>query len=168
MFNDTEISMVLSASGAEPDRADIESVMPSDSVSQIGSRQPPLEIGRNPEQPSSSDRNVRPSVEIPVISRRIASSNGSSLSNSTSSDHSRHGTVIDDPPVTDSRSVLVLWQGYPGSYWSKLFSQSEESGRIFCWCYGTEESLYSRTGFMDYDSVPDMLHPHARVHCRLA
>ena len=37
MFNDTEIFMVLSASGAEPDRADIESVMPSDSVSQIGS-----------------------------------------------------------------------------------------------------------------------------------
>ena len=47
LFNYTDISMVLSASGAEPDRTDLESVMPSDSVSQIGSRRPPSEIGRD-------------------------------------------------------------------------------------------------------------------------
>ena len=71
MFNDAPLT--LSASGLEPDRADLESVMPSDSVSQIGSRnRPPSEIARSAGRSSSSDQNVLPSVEIPVINRHIA------------------------------------------------------------------------------------------------
>ena len=85
-----------------------ESVLPSDSVSQVGSmRTPPglvwkndSGVGKDPVGSSSSrdsiDNNVRPSVEIPEIERRISSSLGSSLGGSTSSDHSRPATISDE------------------------------------------------------------------------
>ena len=76
---------------------EVDSVLPSDSVSQIGSRRGPQ--GRSA---SSSDQNVVPSVELPEIERRISQSQGSSLSNSTSSDHSRHAAP-EVAPETDSR-----------------------------------------------------------------